>query len=670
LLGFNLGTGDVELVDTPEGGGGGVGTYVSVFEYLSDVEIADVQNGTRSINLSGPVQLAINAVKSAGGTLFFPAGEYRLESSLLVDYSAETVDPVNGATNRITFRGEGGGATQLVATHGNPLIDYRGGTVDGLHGFFNLYGISLFNTVPRQVGSIGVKLDNLAFWVFEDVAIFGFETGIYGTDILSGTYRSGRLWSCINGFRFEFVNVSRPNAISFHSVAIASNRRYGGYIIGGAAFTMYGGSVEGNGLDCVSLADNAGLRESCWGLKFEDSGIEGATGAVLHGTYFEGNCGKADVWITQNLYKATHCITGATFVRYLAAQYTLYNVLYTNSPATDQCRVALVGCGFRSQSPYTESALRPYVGSPVGKINDEGSYFQSVTENDRATTAPRRLGMVPYNLLPLAEKGSLLFEPDQNGVLAATVSKWRWVEDKNPTVISTDANYTLVVYVDLPTIIHTGTLTTTRTLTLATGTAYIGARYKVTRLGAGVFDLSVGGLINLRQNQWAEVIYDGSSWLLIAAGALSVSPTAALGQVEGTILGGTTRLLSGVLTTLIYTEVRDTRGEFDGTTFTAQQTGYYMVNASISSNAMAQQADTQWNIRIRVNGSDLAVGLRAPFYETTGPAQASVFISRTVRLFANDALTVVAFTNRVEDADQNLLTAQAQSNWLTITQIS
>jgi hypothetical protein len=226
------------------------------------------------------------------------------------------------------------------------------------------------------------------------------------------------------------------------------------------------------------------------------------------------------------------------------------------------------------------------------------------------------------------------------------------------------------VYSDLPTVIHTGTLTATRTLTLATGTAYIGARYKVTRLGAGAFDLSVGGLINLRQNQWAEVIFDGSSWLLIAAGALSVSPTAALGQVEGSILGGTTRLLSGVLTTLSYTEVRDTRGEFDGTTFTAQETGYYMVSASISSNAMAQQADTQWNIRIRVNGSDVAVGLRAPFYETTGPAQASVFISRVVRLLATNTLTIVAFTNRVEDADQNLLTAQAQSNWLTISQIS
>ncbi len=63
-------------------------------------------------------------------------------------------------------------------------------------------------------------------------------------------------------------------------------------------------------------------------------------------------------------------------------------------------------------------------------------------------------------------------------------------------------------------------LTADRTLTLATANAYPGAHFRVTRTGSGAFVLSVGGLKNLVQNSWAEVIYHGSAWYLAASGAL------------------------------------------------------------------------------------------------------------------------------------------------------
>lgn len=69
-------------------------------------------------------------------------------------------------------------------------------------------------------------------------------------------------------------------------------------------------------------------------------------------------------------------------------------------------------------------------------------------------------------------------------------------------------------------VFHTGTLTADRVLSLGTANAQTGAVIRVTRTGAGAFNLSVAGLKNLATNEWCEVVYNGASFVLTAYGVL------------------------------------------------------------------------------------------------------------------------------------------------------
>lgn len=85
--------------------------------------------------------------------------------------------------------------------------------------------------------------------------------------------------------------------------------------------------------------------------------------------------------------------------------------------------------------------------------------------------------------------------------------------------IPTDADFTLTAGYSPELNQHSGVLTANRTITLATG-APTGARFRVTRTGAGAFNLSLGGLKNLGTNTWAEAVFDGAAWYLSAYGTL------------------------------------------------------------------------------------------------------------------------------------------------------
>jgi hypothetical protein len=88
--------------------------------------------------------------------------------------------------------------------------------------------------------------------------------------------------------------------------------------------------------------------------------------------------------------------------------------------------------------------------------------------------------------------------------------------------IATNANFTLTPGTSPHRTLHTGTLTANRAVTLSTTGALIGLSYRITRTGAGAFDLNVGSgpLKALATNTWCEVVYDGSAYYLSAYGAL------------------------------------------------------------------------------------------------------------------------------------------------------
>jgi hypothetical protein len=86
-----------------------------------------------------------------------------------------------------------------------------------------------------------------------------------------------------------------------------------------------------------------------------------------------------------------------------------------------------------------------------------------------------------------------------------------------------DADATLSVTGGAPVQRYTTTLTANRTVTLSTTNAQNGDRFRVVRTAGdsgGTWTVSVGGLKSLSQNQWCDVEYTGSAWVLTAYGTL------------------------------------------------------------------------------------------------------------------------------------------------------
>jgi hypothetical protein len=129
-----------------------------------------------------------------------------------------------------------------------------------------------------------------------------------------------------------------------------------------------------------------------------------------------------------------------------------------------------------------------------------------------------------YGQLPVCANGSVAVAADLGGgadVLKRIASSWSRMGDTPPRVVATDAAVSQNVMSHSPNVLHTGTLTADRTMTLESGNAYDGAMMRITRTGAGAFNLSIGGLKNLATNTWCVVIFRlGTGWILYQYGAL------------------------------------------------------------------------------------------------------------------------------------------------------
>lgn len=109
---------------------------VSVFDYMTTAQIADVQNGTSSIDLRAVIATAVLAAK--GGSLRFPNGRYLINTdggSITLEYITILGDGVlDGSTLQGSSTGRGS-VLSITGTTNQPFLVQRGVTFSGI-GFF------------------------------------------------------------------------------------------------------------------------------------------------------------------------------------------------------------------------------------------------------------------------------------------------------------------------------------------------------------------------------------------------------------------------------------------------------------------------------------------------------------------------------------------------------
>ena len=337
-------------------------------------------NGTQSSPGTGTddtaaIQDAIDYCIANGAGLFFPPGRYRTTAPLVIDRSFNNEDPINGSMYGIALLGADPASCQIASDHNGECIKFTGGSGAGWHTFFYIDGLGLLKAnYGRNAGSVGLSMDQAAFFSINRFDMYGFQYGIYGIDCLSGSFEDGTIRGNNYGFKFLKGTRSHPNNISFRGVVTLNNQIYGGSLIKPSTFNYIGGSIESNGYTGI-LAD-----PNSWGLYVEQPGTEGSVGINLNGTYIENNNGKADVWIlatgSTGATTSMNTFSGCSFLRFLNTRYVTNNILLDGA---NPSKVSISGCGFKDYSSYVSDPTRLWVATGDAQVYDGGGNIFSDT---------------------------------------------------------------------------------------------------------------------------------------------------------------------------------------------------------------------------------------------------------------------------------------------------
>jgi len=90
------------------------GATTSIFKYFTQAEIDDVVARTQVYDLTLKIQEAIDDIGSAGGTLYFPVGTYKITSSLIIPYNWYDIR-LTGAGSASQFSMSGATSFNLIS---------------------------------------------------------------------------------------------------------------------------------------------------------------------------------------------------------------------------------------------------------------------------------------------------------------------------------------------------------------------------------------------------------------------------------------------------------------------------------------------------------------------------------------------------------------------------
>ena len=265
---------------------------VSVFDFMTAAQIADVQAGTLLLDVTAP----INAAIAAADEVFFPEGAYYVSNDGTATSGA--IQVLNGTAGK-TLYGAGRGNTVIrnfgagpcITSVGNPIIAnvslcIRDMTIQGqlgtTQGIFTDYtSQSVFERLELyQCGSDGIKIQRGAHNTLSDVwsrsntfdgVLIGQEA--YFTTITGGTFEdNGR-----HGIHVSADGGTFPSGVTVVGASCRSNTQHNVSVTDGASNVR----IFGCNLDCNPAA--ATTRHVS-----VDGGAATSAACAIYGTSFAG----------------------------------------------------------------------------------------------------------------------------------------------------------------------------------------------------------------------------------------------------------------------------------------------------------------------------------------------------------------------------------------------
>lgn len=320
--------------------------------------------------------LAAILSSGAGGTIYFPPGDYRMSSRIDIDLSSYTV----GSGSGISIKGDNGNTTTITnATVGDFVFHITGVHFGNLH-MENITFVGLDLNTQK-----GIHFSFNSEQYLENLTFTNLHIGIQMEDVVRCKFVSCTFSQNNNGLvGNNQIDESTPNAIDLFGCVFYGNAQAGAYFEGGCNVNFFGGTVETNG--------HGSTPAQRYGVRLENMGRYGGAAASFFGTYFEGNSNIADVWINHNQYPATYSFHGCTFNKFAPPLDNVHNIrvdaqaiLGNSAPA----KVLVTGSAFRDMG-NTPSSSTKYIGFYTGGtpiiLEQYANYFQSQVELPEATT--------------------------------------------------------------------------------------------------------------------------------------------------------------------------------------------------------------------------------------------------------------------------------------------
>jgi hypothetical protein len=338
------------------------------------------------------IQKTIDALSNStnGGTVFLPAGAYKITDNLTITWPLATTDQ-DVPSGRVVIKGEGSSISFIYdyrpdtianATGSGAIAMNTSGTGgEGARYFtMDMGGFTLIKkinaTTVGVVGSeigytnigtgVGLSLNGIpGGGLFHDIRIKGHYAGIRIDDCLGLSFSHIQIFGTNVGIIAGLTSFSEPTSTHFLNCNLVACKAFG--------YMIQGGTIKIDG----------GFLETCGVVSGSDQGI---AGGIYHrqtnflpnqlniiGTYFENNRGQADIYIHNTATSLATVVNNISNCMFARPDHStdpapivgyVQNMIYVNNQNSDpnvKIIVNVTGCGFKSYSPYVADAGRQYI---------------------------------------------------------------------------------------------------------------------------------------------------------------------------------------------------------------------------------------------------------------------------------------------------------------------